>query len=143
MWACVCTSVSHFLLLLVTKPSSFSVQETEITQNLNSGPGLLLSRHSFRNFEFTGTFYVDTHLDNDYIGLVFNYYNNKRFMIVAWKRSRDVAYWVRGPSNSYAEAGLQIRVMDSTDGPYSGSFKSALWSSNRVTRNQVSVCLLF
>ena len=110
-------------------------------QRLNSGPGLLLSRASFRSFEFTGTFYVDTTVDNDYFGLVYNYYNNKQFMLAAWKKSDDPPYWTRNRPQYETRGGMQIRIVDSKNGPYNDDFKKALWNSNNVTKNQVCACM--
>ena len=114
-------------------------QETEIIQRLNSGPGLYLSRASFSSFEFTGTFYIDTSADNDYIGLVYNYYNNRQFMVAGWKKSDDPPYWTNNRPQFETHGGMQIRVINSRNGPFNGDFKKALWNSNNVSADQVCI----
>ena len=112
-----------------------------MVQRLNSGPGLLLSRDIFTSFEFTGTFYVDTTVDNDYFGVVYNYYNNRQFMVAGWKKSSDPPYWTPNRPEYETRGGLQIRVVESSKGPYNGDYKKALWNSNNVTQGQVCVCV--
>lgn len=98
-----------------------------------------MSQDSFTSFEFTGTFFVDTTVDNDYFGLVYNYYNNRRFMLAAWKKSDDPPYWTKNRPHYETDGGMQIRFVDSKNGPYNDNFKKALWNSNNVTKNQVNM----
>jgi hypothetical protein len=112
------------------------IDETELVQRLNSGPGFLLSRDSFASFEFTGTFFVDATVDNDYFGLVYNYYSNRKFMVAGWKKSNDAPYWTPSRPEYETQGGMQIRVFESNSGPSGSDFKMALWNSNNVTQNQ-------
>lgn len=99
---------------------------------LNSDPALLVGYDSFSNVEFSGTLYVDTTLDDDYVGLVFNYQSNHRFILVSWKQTTQ-NYWNNPSSNG--EAGLQIQLIRSKTGP-SQALANALWHS-RNTKKQV------
>ncbi len=99
---------------------------------INSDPSLLISYDSMSSVEFTGTFYVATTKDDDYIGFVFNYQSNRKFMLVSWKQ-RTQRYGFRGPTG---RAGLQIHVVSSTTGP-SRELIRALWYSG-TTKNQVN-----
>ena len=100
----------------------------------NSAPGLLVGKDTFSDFEFNGTIFVNSDLDDDYIGLLFNYQSNRRFMVVAWKRGAQ-QYWERRPTRATAEAGLQIKVIKSNTGP-GGSLRNAIWHTGN-TRRQV------
>jgi len=108
-----------------------SPQGTEVHQKLNADPSLLVAYDSMSNVEFTGTFYVATTKDDDYIGFVFNYQSNRRFMLVSWKQ-RSQRYGRSGP---LARAGLQVHAVTSKTGP-SRNLIRALWDSSS-TQDQV------
>ena len=98
---------------------------------LNADPSLLVSHTTFSSIEFTGIFYVATKKDDDYIGFVFNYQSNRRFILVSWKQKTQT-YGRSGPEG---KAGLQIHVVNSKTGP-SRSLIKALWYSG-TTADQV------
>ncbi len=100
----------------------------------NSGPGLLVGNHMFSSVEFNGTLFIDTDQDDDFVGLVFNYQSNKRFMLVTWKRN-DNPYYVKYPFPAEARAGLEIKVVKSQSGP-GKMLRNAIWHSGK-TRNEV------
>lgn len=60
--------------------------------------------------EFNGTFFVNDQKDNDYAGFVFNYQSNKRFIVVAWKKTNET-YGIEKPFISKAMSGIQIKVL--------------------------------
>ena len=60
--------------------------------------------------EFNGTFFVNNEADDDYAGFVFNYQSNKRFIVVAWKKSNET-YAATTPFTSTAMSGIQIKVL--------------------------------
>ena len=104
---------------------------------LNSDPGLLIGKDSFSDVEFTGTFFVNTDFDDDYIGLVYNYQSNRRFMLVSWKQASQT-YWLS--SRAEAVAGLQVHLVRSNTGP-SDDLKNALWNSGNTRRQVLVVCV--
>jgi hypothetical protein len=108
------------------------VQGTEVHQQYDSDPSLLVGQDSFSSVEYTGTLFVDTTVDDDYVGLVFNFQSNRRFMLVTWKQSSQ--YLWTNP-RAVASAGLGVRVIKSRKGP-SRRLVSALWHQDD-TRNQV------
>lgn len=103
-------------------------------QSLNSDPALLLSYDTFSSYEYTGTLYVDTAQDDDYVGLVYNYQSNRRFSLISWKQTSQ-KYWNNGRLEG--QAGLQIQLVKSNTGP-SQALMSALWHSGN-TRKQVCI----
>lgn len=110
------------------------LQGTEVHQLLNSDPSLFVGYNSFSSVEYSGTLYVDTELDDDYIGIVFNYQSNKRFMLVSWKQ-REQEY--RRNVGPLAKAGLQIQMIKSSSGP-SQELMDAMWKTGN-TNNQVAL----
>jgi len=55
----------------------------EIKQTVNSMATFALGDQVFNKVRFTGTLFVDTDRDNDMIGFLFNYQDNKNFYIVS------------------------------------------------------------
>ena len=115
-----------------------NTQGTTIHQMINSDPGLLIGPHSYSSVDFSGTIFVDTALDDDYIGVVFNYQSNKRFMLVSWKQ-REQRYWENTPFTATAKAGVQIQRIRSKTGP-GATLRNAIWKTGH-TRKEVCVCV--
>ena len=82
---------------------------------------------------------MDSTVDSDYFGLVYNYYSNSQFMVAGWKKSNDTPYWTPDRPKYETQGGMQIRVVESRSSTANGDFKVALWNSNDVTQNQVHV----
>ncbi|KAH1000765.1 hypothetical protein HUJ04_013058 [Dendroctonus ponderosae] len=98
---------------------------SEIYQSLNSDPGLAIGYDQLIGVDFEGTFFVDTEVDDDYVGFVFSYQNNKKFYTVMWKKNHQT-YWQSTPFRAVAEPGIQIKLVDSETGPGT-HLRNALW----------------
>ncbi|KAJ2948660.1 hypothetical protein O0L34_g7915 [Tuta absoluta] len=108
----------------------------EILQTLNSDPGLAVGFENFGGVDFEGTLFVDSHIDDDYIGFVFGYQNNKRFYVVMWKKNSQT-YWQTTPFRAVAEPGIQLKLVNSKTGP-GKTLRNALWNT-QSTPDQVKL----
>ena len=67
----------------------------EITQFVNSRPGIAIGNDRMRGIDYEGTFYIDDS-DDDYVGVVFGYQDNTHFYLVNWKkRDQSFVSWQR------------------------------------------------
>ena len=57
-----------------------------------------------------------------------------------WKKARE-EYWEREPERVTAEAGLQIKIINSRKGP-SSALRNALWKTGNTNKNMVIHLLL-
>ena len=97
----------------------------EIVQTLNSDPGLAIGQDKIEGVDFEGTFFVNTQRDDDYVGFVFSYQSNSKFYVVMWKKWQQ-QYWEREPFTAIAKEGIQLKLVDSIDGP--GTWlRNAMW----------------
>lgn len=108
----------------------------EIVQTENSDPGLAVGYDAFGGVDFEGTFFVDTEIDDDYVGFVFSYQSNKKFYSVMWKKNIQT-YWQATPFRASAEPGIQLKLVNSHTGP--GQFlRNSLWHTGD-TKDQVKL----
>ena len=111
----------------------------EILETLNSGhsdPGLAIGQDKLGGVDFEGTFFVNTHRGDDYIGFVFSYQSNSKFYVVMWKKSRQM-YWQQKPFRANGKPGIQLKLVDSILGP--GTWlRNAMWHTGH-TRDHVKL----
>ncbi|XP_019631437.1 PREDICTED: cartilage oligomeric matrix protein-like [Branchiostoma belcheri] len=94
----------------------------EIVQKVNSDSGIALGPNYFGNLDYRGTFFVNTQVDDDFVGFVFSYQSNSRFYLMSWKQSGD---------SSGGQAGVQLKLVNSTTGP-GDDLSVALWRGEEV-----------
>ncbi|XP_012525370.1 cartilage oligomeric matrix protein [Monomorium pharaonis] len=112
-------------------------QGAEIQQLLNSDPGIAIGPDELTNVDFEGTFYVDNHDDDDdFVGFVFSYQDNRHFYVVYWKGGEQV-YWEPAPFRAEAEPGVILKLVQSDTGP-GEMLRNSLWHKED-TPNQVRV----
>ncbi|XP_035662425.1 cartilage oligomeric matrix protein-like [Branchiostoma floridae] len=100
----------------------FFNEGAEITQNLNSNPGIVIGTTKFGSVDYRGTFFVNTQIDDDFMGFVFSYQSNSRFYLVSWKQAGD---------GGGGQPGVQLKLVNSTTGP-SRDLALALWRAAEV-----------
>jgi len=108
----------------------------EIVQTMNSDPGLAVGFHRFGGVDFEGTFFVDTEIDDDYVGFIFSYQDNAHFYTVAWKKNTQT-YWQATPFRAVAEPGIQLKLVKSSTGP-GQMMRNSLWHTGD-TEDQVKL----
>lgn len=108
----------------------------EIVQTSNSDPGLAVGYDSFGGVDFEGTFFVDTEIDDDYVGFIFSYQDNHKFYTVMWKKNIQT-YWQATPFRASAEPGIQLKLVDSKTGP-GEMLRNSLWHTGD-TKDQVKL----
>ncbi|KAG4072453.1 hypothetical protein HA402_004385 [Bradysia odoriphaga] len=108
----------------------------EIVQTMNSDPGLAVGYDAFGGVDFEGTFFVDTEIDDDYVGFIFSYQSNSKFYAVMWKKNIQT-YWQAAPFRASAEPGIQLKLIDSSTGP-GEMLRNSLWHTGD-TKDQVKL----
>nr|XP_045625740.1 cartilage oligomeric matrix protein-like isoform X2 [Procambarus clarkii] len=108
----------------------------EIVQTMNSDPGLAVGFHRFGGVDFEGTFFVDTEIDDDYVGFIFSYQDNANFYTVMWKKNTQT-YWQATPFRAVAEPGIQLKLVQSSSGP-GQMMRNSLWHTGD-TEDQVKL----
>ncbi|XP_071447351.1 cartilage oligomeric matrix protein [Hetaerina americana] len=108
----------------------------QILQTQNSDPGLAVGYDSFGGVDFEGTFFVESELDDDYVGFIFSYQDNQKFYTVMWKKEPQT-YWQATPFRAVAEPGIQLKLVKSSTGP-GQMLRNALWHTGD-TEEQVKL----
>lgn len=94
---------------------------------------------SFSGVDFEGTFFINTEIDDDYVGFVFSYQNTRQYYTVMWKKVLQT-YWEPKPFRAIAETGIQLKLVDSKTGP-GEMMRNALWHTGN-TRDQVRLFVI-
>ncbi|CAL4126752.1 unnamed protein product, partial [Meganyctiphanes norvegica] len=102
----------------------------EITQIVNSDPGLFFGKDVFGGVDFEGTFYIEDYHDDDYAGFVFSYQSNSRFYLMQWKQTYQ-RYWDYAPFVAEGHPAITLKKVNSKTGPGS-TLRNALWHSSSV-----------
>ncbi|XP_055617261.1 cartilage oligomeric matrix protein-like [Toxorhynchites rutilus septentrionalis] len=102
----------------------------EIFQKFNSDPGLAIGRDRLEGVDFEGTFYVADNSDDDFVGFVFGYVNNRKFYFVSWKQD-DQTYWEHYPFTASATSGILLKLVNSRTGP-GETMRNSLWHDGSV-----------
>ena len=91
----------------------------EIWQGVNSIGAIAIGQDRLSAMDFSGTIFVDTHTDNDFVGFVFSFQDTKNFFVVyASKHNSNQGAW-------------KIVRVASTTGP-SRALDSAIWQTVSV-----------
>lgn len=127
---------------------------SELVQKANSAPGIVVGYEFFGGVDFEGEFYVDTEVDDGFIGFVFGYQDSSNFYIVMWKRT-DQSPNDSNPFNatagelsrffmnffrieiSFSESSIQIKLVNSSTGP-GEMLRHGLWHAGD-TEDQVKL----
>jgi len=68
----------------------FNDEGKEITQKINSRAGLAVGTERFSDVRFKGTLYINTYRDDDCVGIIFGYQNNKKFYVLSSARQKTM-----------------------------------------------------
>jgi len=98
----------------------------EITQAVNSRAGLAIGDTVFSDVRFTGTLFVNTNADDDAVGIVFGYQNNKNFYtLVSSKQNSRQGTW-------------KVTRVNSTTGHPDNKLANAIFSLGRPNNADVA-----
>ncbi|XP_053698401.1 cartilage oligomeric matrix protein-like [Sabethes cyaneus] len=106
----------------------------EIFQKFNSDPGLAVGQDRLEGVDFEGTFHVASAgaswLDDDFVGFVFGYVNNRKFYVASWKRYEQ-SYWESEPFSAHATSGILLKLVNSKTGP-GVRLRNSLWNDANI-----------
>jgi len=109
-----------------------SEDKLSATQEVNADPSIFLSDRTLARTSISGTWLVEAHDDDDFIGFVFGYQNPGQFYLFDWKSGTQ-----SDGSLGTAEQGMAVKVVDVPyTGPPSGNLEAgmpfddeAMWST--------------
>ncbi|XP_071121963.1 uncharacterized protein [Mytilus edulis] len=107
----------------------------EIYQTAATGkPAALIGEQSYGSIEYSGTVYVRSTEDDNYVGFIFGYTNNRKFYLVSWRPNN---YNFDNTTYKGGIKGVHISAINSDSGP-SQSLAEALWLDTS-TDNELTV----
>jgi RHS repeat-associated protein len=86
-----------------------SADQTQITQRVNADASILLSDFDLINSSITGTWRVNTADDDDFMGFVFGFQNDRQYYLFDWKQADQT------DSGAFAERGMTVKVVNSVN----------------------------
>lgn len=119
----LCTLNNHDHIVIIRKrfhlyydfASQFAWNQTNQVISNKFTFFLRSGQNSYNGFDFSGTLFVGTRSDDDFIGLAFSYQNDRNFYLLTWKQRRQ-GYWRSIPSFlSKARTGIELKVKFTLD----------------------------
>lgn len=125
-------NLSPYESLSLSKPAIWVVDSTgtKVEETEDSDPAIAVGEMRFGGVDFSGTLHVATAEDDDFVGIVFSYQNNKQFYLVSWKQEYQV-YWKVQPLRAEAVKGVHVKLVNSDTGP-GDALRNAIWHSGDV-----------
>ncbi|XP_071850679.1 uncharacterized protein [Apostichopus japonicus] len=90
-------------------------------------PSMLIGLNGYGPVDYSGTWYVNGDMGENFMGIVFGYQSNRKFYLVLWKHDNG-----NNPNYSPGLRGIQIKKVASSSGP-SSTLANAIWYAQSTT----------